>query len=268
MSTLELENIKHPDNSGNNLTLAADGSIGALNLSGNMGIGTNSPLTSPAGSFSWANPIATIEGSRPTLYLNGSGSLATIRMWPSGSDGSSTSLDDFHINAIATSGSTPGSLIFAAQGGAIGAGLSINSNNIVTTPDNPAFWVRLNGDQTGYNPGYYNHSVIFNYKEFDVGNDVDTTTGLFTAPVNGVYIFFASAYSQANNFNQAWFTVNGGRAGGSDFVKGAADSFVNCSVTFKLSANDTVGYHPYGSGSNLTIKANPNHTWFRGSLIG
>lgn len=43
MSTLELENIKHPDNSGNNIELAADGSVGNLNLSGNMGIGTNSP---------------------------------------------------------------------------------------------------------------------------------------------------------------------------------------------------------------------------------
>jgi hypothetical protein len=29
-----------------------------------------------------------------------------------------------------------------------------------------------------------------------------------------------------------------------------------------------VGYHPYGSGSNVTIKANENHTWFRGHLIG
>ena len=34
MSTLELENIKHPDNSGNNITLAADGKVG---------IGTTSP---------------------------------------------------------------------------------------------------------------------------------------------------------------------------------------------------------------------------------
>ena len=31
MSTLELENIKHPDNAGNNITLAADGTIGGIN---------------------------------------------------------------------------------------------------------------------------------------------------------------------------------------------------------------------------------------------
>ena len=34
MSTLELENIKHPDNSGNNIALASNG---------NVGIGTGSP---------------------------------------------------------------------------------------------------------------------------------------------------------------------------------------------------------------------------------
>ena len=43
MSTLELENIKHPDNAGNNITLAADGTIGGINITGNVGIGTTSP---------------------------------------------------------------------------------------------------------------------------------------------------------------------------------------------------------------------------------
>tara|TARA_R110001592_G_scaffold12620_11_gene59897 strand:+ start:1189 stop:2040 length:852 start_codon:yes stop_codon:yes gene_type:complete len=43
MSTLELENIKHPDNSGNNIELAADGTIGGISITGNVGIGTASP---------------------------------------------------------------------------------------------------------------------------------------------------------------------------------------------------------------------------------
>ena len=187
MSTLELENIKHPDNSGNNIELAADGSIGSLNLSGNVGIGTNTPLTSPAGTFSWANPIATIEGSRPTLYLNSSGSLATIRMWPSGNDGSSTTVDDFHINAIATSGSTPGSWGVAAQGGSLGAGLSVNSNNMVTTPDNPSFYVKDLTFTTGSGSYGTAGNVLHN-----VGNYYSTSNGRFTAPVSGTYAFYGS----------------------------------------------------------------------------
>lgn len=156
-------------------------------FTGNMGIGTNSPLSSPAGAFAWANPIATIEGSRPTLYLNGSGSLATIRMWPSGTDGSSTTLDDFHINAIATSGSTPGSLTFAAQGGAIGAGLSINSNNIVTTPDQPGFQFWNNGSDFAISAG--GKVTCFYAGDHNIGSHFDASNQRFTAPVSGYYLF-------------------------------------------------------------------------------
>jgi hypothetical protein len=146
--------------------------------------------------------------------------------------------------------------------------MKIDSSGRVTKPNQPSFWMTRSGDQTGYNPNNYSHSVIFNYEQFDIGNNVSTTTGLFTAPVDGVYIFFASAYSHTNTFGQAWFTLNGGRGASSDFVKSSADNFINCSVTFKLSANDTVGYHPHGSGTNSTIRANVNHTWFRGHLLG
>jgi hypothetical protein len=146
--------------------------------------------------------------------------------------------------------------------------MRIDGEGRVTMPSQPAFWVRRNGDQTGYHPGYYNHSVIYNYKEFDVGNDVSTTTGLFTAPVSGVYIFFASAYSTTHSWSQAWFTFNGGRYAGTDFVKSSTDSFVVGTGHMRLAAGDTIGFHPYAGGSNATIRANVNHTWFRGSLIG
>jgi hypothetical protein len=211
MSTLELENIKHPDNSGNNIELAADGSVGNLNLSSNMGIGTNSPLSSPAGAFSWANPIATIEGSRPTLYLNGSGSLATIRMWPSGTDGSSTTLDDFHINAIATSGSTPGSLTFAAQGGAIGAGLSINSNNIVTTPDQPGFHVSNTTTPSGSSFTDGHDTVLkFDYVNSNVGSGWNTSTYRYTAPISGRYMIYGQArFDGITSYARVYVSVNG-----------------------------------------------------------
>jgi hypothetical protein len=215
MSTLELENIKHPDNSGNNIELAADGSVGNLNLSGNMGIGTNSPLSSPAGAFSWANPIATIEGSRPTLYLNGSGSLATIRMWPSGTDGSSTTLDDFHINAIATSGSTPGRLTFAAQGGAIGAGLSINSNNIVTTPDQPGFHASNNGTPSGSTFTSGENTILkFDNVNSNVGGGWNTSTYRYTAPITGRYMIYAQArFDGLTSYARVYVSVNGSNSG-------------------------------------------------------
>lgn len=110
-------------------------SITAGNLitdsSGNIGIGTSTPdQNGGTGTFGWAIPVTTIAGSRPTLFLNSDSSIATLRLWPRGTDGSSTSVDDWHINAIhAGSG---GYLKFAPQGGGLGsAGLSLLNNGIV-----------------------------------------------------------------------------------------------------------------------------------------
>ena len=89
-----------------------------IDSSGNLGIGTTSPATAPSGAFTWANSLATIAGTRPVLYLNGSSSITTLRMWPNGTDGASTSVDDWHVNTSAGGVST-GRLSFTPQGGAI-----------------------------------------------------------------------------------------------------------------------------------------------------
>ena len=270
MSTLELENIKHPDNSGNNIELAADGSVGNLNLSGNMGIGTNSPLSSPAGAFAWANPIATIEGSRPTLYLNSSGSLATIRMWPSGTDGSSTTLDDFHINAIATSGSTPGSLVFAAQGGALGAGLSINSNNIVTTPDQPGFRVYRSTAQTLSASTAV--VVQLDTKLYDNGNNFDTSTHRFTAPVTGMYMFTGHILfdtSATLHRGQANLLKNGSRLSATQIALGG---YNHCGGVFsslgKLNAGDYIELQGKSETHGGSFYGSSDWTYLSGYLIG
>jgi hypothetical protein len=104
--------------------------IMALNAGGNVGIGTNTPTTSPVGAFAWASPVTTIAGTRPTLYLNGSSNYTTLRMWPSGTDGSSTAVDDWHVNTVHTGAG--GYMSFSPQGGALGqAGLNLKTNGNV-----------------------------------------------------------------------------------------------------------------------------------------
>ena len=106
---------------------------------GNVGIGTDTPTTAPSGAFTWASPITTLAGTRPALYLNGSSSYTTLRMWPSGVDGASTSVDDWHVNTV-SGGTSGGRLSFQPQGGAVGAeGLSLKPDGKVGigtyTPD-------------------------------------------------------------------------------------------------------------------------------------
>ena len=106
-------------------------------------------------------------------------------------------------------------------------------------------------------------------KDSSLSSCFNTSNGLFTAPVLGLYIFNASVYASGNIINQSWFTLNGGRANGTDWVINAAYAFVQNTQVIRLAAGNTVGFKPYGAGqSNVTLQANGNHTYFKVTLIG
>ena len=133
------------------------------------------------------------------------------------------------------------------------------------------------GGSTGYNPLTYSHSVKFPSTSYNIGSDYSGTTGLYTAPYDGYYIFEASIYSTStasNGWGQAWLTINGGRGNFTDVFSntgsnGGGVSIITTIHTIYLSQGDTVGYHPYtSSGSGYAFHNNAHHTWFRGRLIG
>ena len=136
---------------------------------------------------------------------------------------------------------------------------------------------QAHGGSTGYNPLTYSHSVKYPSTSYNIGSDYSGTTGLYTAPYDGYYIFEASIYSTAtvsNGWGQAWLTINGGRGSFTDVFSntgsnGGGVSIITTIHTIYLSSGDTVGYHPYtSSGSGLAFHTNVHHTWFRGRLIG
>jgi hypothetical protein len=140
----------------------------------------------------------------------------------------------------------------------------------VTTPYQPAFWVQRSADYTGYNTGNYAQSVLYDSKIYDTGNNFNTSTGLFTAPITGHYLFTASAWATGSTtLEQSWITYNGARNAGTDWTSsGNPNGFTQLSAHVKMDANDTVGYHPYSSGNTIGIRSNTSHTWFKGILLG
>ena len=133
------------------------------------------------------------------------------------------------------------------------------------------------GDQTGFNAGGdFGTPMIFNdivteNKDSTLSSCFNTSNGLFTAPVPGTYLFIASAYTSSGNvLQQSWFTLNGGRANGTDIVANNTSSYsmVFGTTIMRLAAGNTVGFKPYGSGqSNLTISDNANHTYLKVTLL-
>jgi hypothetical protein len=180
------------------------------------------------------------------------------------------------LPAITTTGDTNTGMFFPAadtiafaEGGA--ESMRIDSSGRVTISAQPRFLAERSGNQTGYNSTSTGDVVvIYNQTIQNIGSHFNTATGKFTAPVAGMYIFQASAYSLGGtNFTQAWLVVNGARANYIDQVYSTTGATI-FSATFLiyLSANDTVGYHSYNNtDTNQTITAATNHTWFKGYLI-
>ena len=280
MSTLELENIKHPDNSGNNIALASDGSMvidGAARVDNSAATPVRVHINN-----SGTNDYGSIYADTATAYKNliinpNGGNIGIGTSTPVGKlsiKGTTASNEQSHI----TFENTQGSKVFAVGSGKAGitnngfsvvnitdntAPLSISNSGYVTTPTNPAFH--------SYGTGLGNQTTVGTHGSWnqihDKGNNFTPgSNATFTAPVAGVYAFYAQANFNNNSSTPFYwrFKVNGNYNGifYSD-VDSATWTHIMAFITIDLSANDYV---------QIAYKGDPDEggDWahFGGYLIG
>ena len=129
-----------------------------------------------------------------------------------------------------------------------------------------AWFAERSGDQTGYNGTAGNADpVIYNDVQYNYGSGYSGTTGEFTAPVKGIYMFHAGAWSNGINMLQLWPLVNDARKR-SIIIQGD-QQYASGSGLIELESGDTLGIKAYSNNSSTTIKANEYHTFFKGALI-
>ena len=154
--------------------------------------------------------------------------------------------------------------------------MRVRSNGLMTNGHQYYLLVDRSSNQTGYDAnGSFGTPIVFNrivteQKDSSLSSGFDTSTGLFTAPVDGIYQLIAAAYNVSGvSFTQSWFTYNGGRMTYSDWVAATGVTIVQNSQIVYLAAGSTVGYHPHAGGGNssITIQANTNHTWMKVTLL-
>ena len=155
--------------------------------------------------------------------------------------------------------------------------LTIASGGTITTPYQFHIECQRLGNQTGYDARATGSTagvpVVFNdvvRTRGTANSALNTSTGKVTVPVDGVYFLEGSVYtSSGNNLSQGWFTIGSSRMTYSDITQHQNTDQIQCHGMHYLSANDEVGFHPYGAyASSITIDANVYHTWFRVTLIG
>ena len=123
--------------------------------------------------------------------------------------------------------------------------LRINSSGYVTKPNNLCLSYTANASTD-----YYSGTIIYNTEVFDVGNSdaYNTSTGVFTAPVDGMYSIYHEYYAHTNN--KAMTEIQKSTNGGSSFspikygprVQGTSSDYsaVSCTFLAPLNANDQI----------------------------
>jgi len=158
--------------------------------------------------------------------------------------------------------------------------MRINSNGYVTKPYNPYLEAYLNTVITNYNgTDWYTPVVKYDTIALEKGgNNYDTSTGLFTAPVAGVYNVHAGVYTITNARVPAggvcyelWGIINGQRSITitDGIVSSSMAAIRHGSGMFYLNAGNTFGikaYGPYSTGYG--IEPSVVHSVLRIAFLG
>lgn len=145
--------------------------------------------------------------------------------------------------------------------------ISIDSSGVVTKSVVPAFFAR-NSAHTYITTGQY---VIYNTVSdagcFNQGGHYSTTTGTFTAPVEGVYSFAAQIYSNAQTRARMYWRLNDSNIAGSQVNSGNDESDyegLEMAITIKLAVGDTIRIYSDSPGYHQ----NSGLSYFCGHLVG
>ena len=149
-----------------------------------------------------------------------------------------------------------------------GTALNIDSSGRATMPYQPSFHAYANAD---LNHGTTATKYVWNLTRHNIGNHYDTTTGRFTAPVAGRYLFNASALQNVgatSYYTRMWLYKNGAL-----FLDGLNSQAlqsgyqrVDIHAVVEAAANDF--FETYFISNGPSSFAYATYSWFSGHLLG
>ncbi len=180
---------------------------------------------------------------------------------------------DYHIGLDDSADS-----LIIGKGSALGTttSMAINANGHITKPNLPSFLTYGTPTMTATSGGLgYFHSFSNSGQSFDNGSNYNNSTGRFTCPVAGKYMFgFSISRNQSySGGNQLIYIGKNGNTSGYAYVGSNASGSqqydqIQCHFIYDMAANDfAVPLYYIGDGSFSTISSTPRN-YFYGFLIG
>jgi len=265
----------------------------------NTGIDDNSDATAITIDSSERVGVGNASPSVPLDILT-SGSGSTLKIQGSadnylqvGTSGVSAYVQGTSSASAARFGALSAHSVQVVSNGAAQLCATFDTSGRVTIPNQPSFQARSNISNLALS-GYANattHLNAFNVEYFDIGNNYDTSTSTFTAPVAGRYYVYTQLQLTSNpaTSDHSWgvnlhFQVNGsgnhangyvslstGQGGGSTTLFGTYGLLVKENI-LNLSASDTVRVALSGNANinagTIETATNDGRCRFGGHLLG
>lgn len=144
--------------------------------------------------------------------------------------------------------------------------MTVDASGRVTLPYQPRFYAQTTGI-LGAVGGYT--KITYSQTSVNTGNHYSTSTGLFTAPVSGVYYFVCGFQKRfAGGLSVQWY-INGSSIGRGIYSDLSGDSpRPHMHLMWDLTAGNTVSiYYTLSAGDVYGTSAEP-FTYFTGWLLG
>ena len=244
MSTLNLENIKHPDSASNNISVDSSGNTITNNR---LTIGTPAAPQSPATDLHIRSSVPFIEmtdteGGYGRVYLSNGNMLFDA-------DHGNTQSDSYMTFRVDDS-----------------ERMRIDSAGRVTMPYQPSFFSYYSA---GFSVPAYNSDIVYDTVEHNIGSHYSTSTGRFTAPVTGIYRFVHKINTPINDTIEAKLNKNGTEVCRSYTIASTQNKTIYAVMSISLNANDYVTAGTYNpSASSVSHYGGLVMSHFFGYLVG
>lgn len=158
------------------------------------------------------------------------------------------------------------------------SGVNVSTGGVYSNTNQPAFIAYASGNLSNVTGDGTDYLIILDTTIVNQATAYNTSTGVFTAPVTGIYQFSATIYAAltaSDTSLQGYFKATSDNVYFADENTSAilvsSDFVINGSAFIKMTANDTCSLHVIANGAgskDASVLGTRNFTYFSAFLVG